>query len=158
MQAFFRGFGHPEDVADRVFDMLDVDGKGEVNYSEFMQHFDPVLGPQFRRARRAPLIQVDDSALEKEINDIAYIIQERLTTKYKTVHDAFRALDLNKDGDVCLSETRRFIRNFGMPPDKADKIFKALDKDGSGSIQYDEFVSIFGAERKPQQKTLRPML
>lgn len=145
MRGFFRGFGHDADVADTVFDLCDEDGTGEVDFASFMLHFDPVLGPAFRQAKREPRIKVEDPRLSKEVNDIAAVIEARLTTKYRSVHDAFRALDLNKDGTVSKSEMRTFVRNFGMSNDAADKMFKALDTDNAGDIMFNKFMALFSS-------------
>jgi len=143
MRGFFRGFGHDDEVADKVFDLCDSAGAGEVDFASFMIHFDPVLGPAFRQAKRAPRIKVEDPRLSKEVNDIAAVIEARLTTKYRSIQDAFRALDLNKDGTVSKSEMRTFVRNFGMSNDAADKIFQALDTDNQGEIMYMKFMALF---------------
>jgi len=148
MRGFFRGFGHPEEVADKVFDLLDEEGLGEIDFSDFMKHFDCILGTAFRQAKRIPLIPVEDPKLSKEVNDIAAIIGQRLTTKYKNIQEAFRALDLNKDGKVSQYEMRVFVKNFGMPIDSADKFFNALDSDGSGCIRYSEFVHLFSDKKE----------
>lgn len=143
MRAFFRGFGQPEDVADRVFDLLDDQDLGQIEFDAFMRHFDAVLGPAFRSAKRQPLIPVDDPSLAKEVNDIAEVILTRLATKYRNVQEAFRALDLNKDGKVSLHEMKVFIKQFNLPAGSADKFFIACDTDGSGFIAYNEFVQLF---------------
>lgn len=147
MQSFFRGFGWGEQVADRMFDMLKEEPHDEVDYKSFMSHFDKIIGSQFRQAKRQPLIEMDNKLIEKEVNDIALILQDRMTTKYKSVQDAFRAVDLNKDGSVCLQEMRTFFRNIGMSYSQAEKVFAALDQDGSGEIQYDEFIGLFGGQK-----------
>jgi len=144
LQAFFRGFGHPEYTADQVFDLLLEDGEEEIDFKSFMTHFDPVLGPAFRSAKRVPLIPCEDPSLVKEVNDIAMVISRSLQTKYKNVQSAFRAVDLNKDGKVSLYEMQVFIKQFNLPPASADKFFKAMDDDNSGYILYDEFIQLFG--------------
>jgi Ca2+-binding EF-hand superfamily protein len=149
MRGFLRGFGHTEETADRIFELL-ADGsskEGEtptVNFRDFMSHFDPVLGPQFRRARRAPLIAVQDQSLEREVNVIGAILKERLTTKYKDIREAFRALDLNHDGSISYTEMRTFMGQFNLPVESADKFWAVFDEDGSGEIQFDEFMALFG--------------
>eukprot|EP00931_Biecheleriopsis_adriatica_P022732 TRINITY_DN14529_c0_g2_i1.p1 TRINITY_DN14529_c0_g2~~TRINITY_DN14529_c0_g2_i1.p1 ORF type:complete len:613 (+),score=130.03 TRINITY_DN14529_c0_g2_i1:106-1944(+) len=143
LRAFFRGFGHAADVADRVFDLLDEDQLGQINFASFMKHFDSVLGPSFRSVKRNPIIPVEDPSLSKEVNDIAQVIRVRLTTKYKNVQVAFRALDLNKDGKVTVDELKVFIKQFNLHPSAAEKFFLALDVDGSGTITYHEFVALF---------------
>jgi Ca2+-binding EF-hand superfamily protein len=143
MRGFFRGFGHSEEVADRIFGLLHEPGRQEVDFKDFMRHFDGILGPAFRQSRRDPLIPCKDRHVESEVNKVATIILDRLITKYRNVHDAFRALDLNSDGMINQEEMRHFIRSFGMGVDTADNIFAALDADDSGGIQYDEFIELF---------------
>jgi len=160
MQSFFRGFGRDEQVADRIFDMLKEEPHFQVDFKSFMSHFDKIIGPQFRVGTRKPLIEMDDKSIEKEVNDIAVIIQDRMTTKYKSVQDAFRAVDLNKDGNVCLSEMKTLFRNIGMSYSQAEKVFAALDQDGSGEIQYDEFIGLFGSQKNKealQQERAKPL-
>merc|ERR1712032_100996 len=155
MRGFFRGFGHSDQIADKIFNLLVEDSHGGVDFNAFMSHFDSVLGPQFRCAKRTPMIELEDKRLEKEINDIAIAIQERLTTKYKSVQDAFRAMDLNKDGTVQLSELKVFFRSFGMPNDVAEKVFNVLCADGGidedGGVKYEEFTQLLGAS-KPKDR------
>lgn len=155
LRAFFRGFGHSDEVADKMFDLLAEESHGEVDFNAFMSHFDSVLGPHFRCAKRKPLIELEDKRLEKEINDIAMAIQQRLTTKYRSVQDAFRAMDLNKDGTVQLSELKIFFRGFGMPADVAEKVFNVLCSDGGmdedGGVKYEEFTQLLGAA-KPKER------
>lgn len=150
MRAFFRGFGYAEPVADKIFDMLVEDAHGGVDFNAFMSHFDSMLGPQFRCAKRKPLIEMENKVLEKEVNDLAIVIGQRLTTKYKSVQDAFRAMDLNKDGTVQLSELKTFFRSFGMQPEIAEKVFGVLAADGvdeGGGVKYKEFMQLFADKR-----------
>jgi len=150
MHGFFRGLGWDETRANWLFDMLKEDPHGEVDYKSFMSHFDRILGPQFRQGKRKPLIDVDDKAIEKEVNDIAHILQDRMTTKYKSVQDAFRAIDLNKDGGVCLQEMKTFFRNIGMSYSQAEKVFAALDTDGTGDVKYNKFIGLFGNQKSKE--------
>jgi Ca2+-binding EF-hand superfamily protein len=57
MRSFLRGFGWGEDVADRLFALLDEEERGEVDYNMFMAHFAPVLGPALFPATRSRLLQ-----------------------------------------------------------------------------------------------------
>eukprot|EP00931_Biecheleriopsis_adriatica_P056573 TRINITY_DN33525_c0_g1_i1.p1 TRINITY_DN33525_c0_g1~~TRINITY_DN33525_c0_g1_i1.p1 ORF type:complete len:595 (-),score=132.43 TRINITY_DN33525_c0_g1_i1:75-1859(-) len=145
MHDFFRGFGHSEAQADKVFDLLDQDMDGEINFKLFMSHFDRVLGQAFRKADRKPLIEVDNIRLGREVDAIAKAILDRLTTKYKNISEAFRALDLDKDGKVGKYEMRVFVKKLGLPADSADKFTAALDKDKTGYLSYHQFVKLFGS-------------
>lgn len=155
MVAFFRGFGYNEAKADKVFDLLVEPGQGNtVDFEFFMKQFETVLGPGFRCARRQPLIPVTDPVLSKAVNDIAIMIQERMTTKYRRITDAFRSLDLDKSGKISQTEMSTFLRQFGLQPEMASMFFRALDEDGSEEILYDEFMSLFSneADKKPDQE------
>lgn len=56
MRSFLRGFGWGQDVADRLFSLLDEEGRGEVDYNAFMAHFAPVLGPAVFPSTRSRLL------------------------------------------------------------------------------------------------------
>jgi len=152
MRSFLRGFGWSEDVADRIFHLMDTNGCGEIDYHEFMMHFDSVLGPANRPPKRSPKIAMGDRALEKDINQVARMLGEKLATKYKDVRSAFRAFDRDKDGTVTKTEVRDFFKTMCMPKEAADKVFMALDKDGSGQVEYDEFMSLFGPIIQPGEQ------
>eukprot|EP00441_Pelagodinium_beii_P027154 CAMPEP_0197660956 /NCGR_PEP_ID=MMETSP1338-20131121/51160_1 /TAXON_ID=43686 ORGANISM="Pelagodinium beii, Strain RCC1491" /NCGR_SAMPLE_ID=MMETSP1338 /ASSEMBLY_ACC=CAM_ASM_000754 /LENGTH=594 /DNA_ID=CAMNT_0043238419 /DNA_START=7 /DNA_END=1791 /DNA_ORIENTATION=- len=158
MRAFFRGFGHPEDVADRVFDLVDQEGQGEIDFAAFMSHFDSVLGPAFRQAKRQEMIQVSDPRQSKEVNDIAEFIGEHLVVKYKTVQDAFRAVDLNKDGKLSQYEMRVFVKKFGLSVDAADLFFHALDTEDTGYVLYSTFVQLFGGIKRGKDADTKQMV
>lgn len=146
MRSFLRGFGWSEDVADRLFLLLDEAGHGEVNYSDFMSHFEAVLGPANPPVERIQAVNVQDRRLEREINEVAALLGDRLRTKYKTAREAFRSLDLSNTGHITRSELRVFFRSLNMPIDAADQVFRVLAR-GADEIPYDEFVDLFGPEQ-----------
>jgi Ca2+-binding EF-hand superfamily protein len=143
MRDFFARFGYNDKVADRVFELLAEEETMDVSYAAFMAHFDLVVGPQFRQAKRTPLIPVEDHRHQHTVDLVAKSMQERMTTKYKDVHSAFRDLDLNKDGTVDRYEMRVFLKKMGHEK-VADTFFDALDEDKSGNISYDEFIALCG--------------
>jgi len=144
MRSFFRGFGWPEDVADRVFNMLDEEGHGEVDYNQFMAYFESVLGPANRPAPRARNLSAATPVLEREVNEIASVISEKIATKFRKPRDAFSALDLTNDGLITRNEMRVFFRTMCMPVSAADKVYDALNTNGSDMIKCDDFKALFG--------------
>jgi len=143
MQGFFRGFGYTEDISDRIFGLLVEKETGDVNFAAFMAHFDKIIGPQFRQAKRTPLIPVLDGRHQNEVEKVVRAIQERMTTKYKTVTEAFRDVDLNKDGSIDRHEMRVFLKKLGHER-SAEQFFDALDENGDSLISYDEFAALCG--------------
>jgi len=143
MHNFFRGFGHPEEVADRIFDLLDQEGKGEIEYSVFMSHFESVLGRDFRNFSEQPPIYLEDPIKCKEVNETADSLKRRLLTRSRNMKEAFRALDSDHDGQVSRSELRMFGKKVGVTMQSCDQLFDALDVEGVGSINFLQFTRIF---------------
>jgi len=149
MRSFLRGFGWPHEVADRLFNALDEDQCGTVDYNLFMSYFDAVLGPANRPAPRGELIPETEMALKQEVNQVAAILREKLMTKFSGARQAFSTLDLSNDGQITLTEMRFFFRSMCMPVDAATKVFKCLCKDGSETVRYDDFLALFGPVDRP---------
>jgi len=59
----------------------------------------------------------------------------------------FRMYDKDKSGCIDTMEMRAMLLNFNIQMDDAnfDKLMRKIDPDGSGEIQYDEFLDFFGA-------------
>jgi Ca2+-binding EF-hand superfamily protein len=86
--------------------------------------------------------------VKRDVDKILCVIKDRMTTKYRCMRDAFRAVDLDNDGGVCPREMRNFVRSFGLPEEKADGIFHALDRHGRGHVKFRDFVQVFGVRDK----------
>jgi len=142
MRSFFRGFGHPKDVADRVFDLLQ-DKRGEVEYAVFMSHFESVLGRDFRQLAKAPILSLEDPMASREVDGTIEIVKRFLMTKCKNLKEAYRILDSNKDGKVNNQEMRVFAKRIGVSAAAADQLFDALDVEKIGWINYLQFTRLF---------------
>lgn len=144
MRDFFRGFNKSESFADCVFDLLDPEGSGKVDFAEFLAHFDEVLTPAHRQVERAPVIGLQDLERSRKVATVVNAIGHRMLTKYKNARQAFRDLDLDKDGKVSRQELRFFVKKMGLPLETADVLFEALSPtDFGGLIEQETFVSLF---------------
>lgn len=144
MRDFFRGFNKSEAFADQVFDLLDPERTGKVDFGEFLAHFDEVLTPAHRQAERAPVIGLKDLERSRQVATVVNAIGHRMLTKYKNARQAFRDLDMDKDGKVCRQELRFFVKKMGLPVEAADVLFEALSPtDFGGLIEQETFVSLF---------------
>lgn len=99
---------------------------------------------------------IREERLRKMFEDDAN--EERRRAQWPPIEHPAACRVVDKDGTVSLHEVRVFLRNFGMSPLAAEKFFRALDKDGSGSIKYDEFIALFDTTEKNQKKSVEPQL
>jgi Ca2+-binding EF-hand superfamily protein len=102
--------------------------------------------------KRAEAQELTDAELEKEMRDVMKDIGEKIHLKFRHVRDAFRPLDLSHNGKITLTEMRSFLRGFGWPHDVADRLFKALDHDACGEIDFNAFVAHFDAVLGPANR------
>merc|ERR1711975_130766 len=76
---------------------------------------------------------------------------------FRELRQAFRWVDLSKDGKVTRAEVENFFRIFSVPRDTADYLFVVLDAEQCDEINHSDFVDIFGPamgieHREPSHK------
>ncbi|XP_023328336.1 calmodulin-like protein 12 [Eurytemora carolleeae] len=59
------------------------------------------------------------------------------------IKSQFKALDLNGDGRITLSELINAMGSTGADAGMAEQIFYSLDKDGDDSVYWEEFLDSF---------------
>mmetsp|Transcript_53823 Transcript_53823/g.122435 ORF Transcript_53823/g.122435 Transcript_53823/m.122435 type:complete len:569 (-) Transcript_53823:235-1941(-) len=71
------------------------------------------------------------------------VMASQLTeTAIRDLQDMFKSLDDNQDGTICISELREGMDKLGMTlTDDIEQIFMDCDTDGSGRIDYSEFIA-----------------
>lgn len=60
---------------------------------------------------------------------------------FKSLRDAFRALDKNNTGLLHLNEIKQAFKDSSIPQEDLDDIFKAIDFDKDGLINYSQFLT-----------------
>jgi Ca2+-binding EF-hand superfamily protein len=78
--------------------------------------------------------------------ELALVIENigrKLPLKFDKPRDAFRPLDVERDGKITPSEMRSFLRGFGWGQDVADRFFSLLDDEGRGEVDYNAFMAHF---------------
>ena len=140
---------------DVLFDAIDTDGNGSLEYPELYQLLKPEEALAAPLRKGAVQFQVRDKGastkLRKSAKDPRFQatplraasledIRGALSNDRTRVIDAFRCLDKNGDGTVTMREFRACLPLLGFEntPQKADQIFRELDADGSGRIEYEE--------------------
>lgn len=91
-----------------------------------------------------------------EFKRMARMIGEKAEFKYRTVRDAFVAVDANGDGKLDVHEITAFFKHFGLAEDVALHFFKLMDRDGSGDIDWKEFMAVFAPVFRPSETFSHP--
>ena len=135
-----------EDDAKEVFNLIDVDGNGEVSLEEAIQILD--VGHQsieeFEASERDR--REENSSTSTRISQEVYTY---ITTKFSTVRSAFRSFDptsFDRDGTVMLrkfGEAIKCLKLQGVTDNDVEKFVRNLDEDGSDRIDYSEFLTKF---------------
>ena len=60
---------------------------------------------------------------------------------FKTLREAFRALDTENLGMLSMQEIKQAFKDSSMNADDVDRIFRTLDTNGDGLINYSEFLA-----------------
>eukprot|EP00345_Euplotes_harpa_P009424 CAMPEP_0168342904 /NCGR_PEP_ID=MMETSP0213-20121227/15707_1 /TAXON_ID=151035 /ORGANISM="Euplotes harpa, Strain FSP1.4" /LENGTH=313 /DNA_ID=CAMNT_0008349961 /DNA_START=560 /DNA_END=1502 /DNA_ORIENTATION=+ len=139
-----------EEAVDLVKKCLTYDMDKRISASEALEH------PWFKKFAKAD--KVKKSLASKALNNLknfraeqklkqatlAYIVSQCLTKEETDkMEEIFSSMDKNNDGMLSKQEIKEgYEEHFGIPIDdeELDKIFEAIDTDGSGAIDYSEFL------------------
>jgi Ca2+-binding EF-hand superfamily protein len=74
-------------------------------------------------------------------------MQAAIRAKFADIHGAFRTFDTNGDGLISLYEFKRALYlHLGVLPSHMDALFRYIDTNDSGYINYDEWLNFFGQD------------
>ncbi|MEV7779975.1 EF-hand domain-containing protein [Kitasatospora sp. NPDC088351] len=148
---------------EKIFNALDTDHNGYVEWSDFQQLVDRLLTEYRldRGDRRATALHAGyamfwqelarhaDANGDQRISKDEYIAAARASILDNSRFDSvdglsnvlFDVIDVNGDNEIDKSEFARFLGNvWGVPAPDTAQAFAALDTDGDGRISRSEFV------------------
>ena len=173
---FVGGYGDFE--IDAVFDELDEDGSGKVDYNELNRKVREAAGLQavakhkLRRAAggckgavlgtgvkldAAKLVPLDSTAGVSSAT-LAAELRRVLQDNAVRVIDLFRQWDEDGDGTISKSEFARAVPALGIEAPEAvvDALFDSFDPDGSGTIEYTELSMLLKRQVRVRAPSSRP--
>eukprot|EP00928_Gymnodinium_smaydae_P025819 TRINITY_DN2045_c0_g3_i1.p1 TRINITY_DN2045_c0_g3~~TRINITY_DN2045_c0_g3_i1.p1 ORF type:complete len:311 (+),score=36.29 TRINITY_DN2045_c0_g3_i1:112-1044(+) len=125
--------------------------------SELQVHTDAIFLPKAplsaRTPRRAPGAQygsyrpqvaplkTDGDIADREIAAMLHHVGTKCAQKFSKARQAFRFVDVNKDGKISREEIAQFFDVFNMPKDRVNCFFDFLDEDRSGDVETCEFIA-----------------
>merc|ERR1719253_228127 len=85
------------------------------------------------------------SVADLELHTTCEQIGQKAAMKYRTVREALRYVDADRDGWVTRSEIHYFFRSYDITSETApDHLSDVLDPRGLGEIEYKAFVNYMG--------------
>jgi len=90
-----------------------------------------------------PQVSSHHHLTNREHDYIARHISDQLRTNYKTLYQAYQAIDMDRDGHIDRSETRRFLTKQGFSTKVADQFYDRINSDGSKGVSYPKFQKQF---------------
>jgi len=130
-EAFLKRFGHGKKAAQHG-GILDI---GLINPRDIA------------RTRGCTTPKIELSTAEK-------VLKTKLATQFDECAKAFRSFDYDHNGTVSFEEFRKLLHRFNISLHNESQerlLFNAVDPDGSGEIDYREFLAHYGFELKPKE-------
>lgn len=136
--------------ASALFDMLDEDGSGSIDYTELDHRLTADLRDRRAAALRsqplepleaASAVDVPKLVLGDDPQDMLDTLRGALEKHMSRIIDVFHQWDEDGSGTISKQEFRRALPMIGLrncPRTVIDTLFDALDEDHSGSIEYRE--------------------
>jgi Ca2+-binding EF-hand superfamily protein len=126
-----------------VFESLDHDGNYTIQLQEFLEYMYSPAGPAFafgqQQQRQSAMGGIGGRAQTAPERGSRYEPRMRLSEQLKRQFDK---LDTNGDRTLSFEEMRSILRteNVSLTDTDLELLFSEVDKDRSGTVNFDEFV------------------
>jgi len=134
----------------KAFDMFDRDKKGCI-HTNMVATILRTLGQNFEEKDLKELIEeIDiDGSGELEFDEFLtltarYLVDEDSEAMQEELREAFRMYDKEGNGYINVSALREILRALDdkLTEDELDEMIAEIDTDGSGTVDFDEFMEM----------------
>ena len=160
---------NPNDPAlRRLFERADNNSSGHIDYQEFQTYFGELIQPSHHAHNSQAAKHHLNHGMEARPSSAAAckrrgvqasrrksashtLFHDKMTTKYRNIRGAFRAIDKDHDHKVDWAEVQGLLLNFNMNPEDPamHKLFERADADHDGNVNFQEFKAHFGKLLEP---------
>ena len=89
-----------------------------------------------------------------EMQEAVTAVENQIAARFRKMRDAFKTLDVDQSGTISRAELKRGLKHWNLlgaddasNEDLIDSLMAACDKDGSGEIDYKEFVDTLARDK-----------
>jgi Ca2+-binding EF-hand superfamily protein len=147
LQKMFQSYGLCATDANKLFDSIDKERTGEINFKDLGERLPEFLNvkevPRKHNAATNTRLVRADSIDNETLAQICDHAGDKAAMKFKNMPQAFRLVKRDLENKVDRFEVRNFFRQNGSKTTLADKFFEKLDKKGEGKIDFAEFQNHF---------------
>ncbi len=146
-------------VLTEVFNTIDVDRNGSIDYREFKDAFGEGIcgggyeGMDVFHGEKSHIENIKNRCLRNsprnmKLETAITELRTRMATQHTKVKTAFRALDRDSSGKLEKGELLLLLKNYHIKLRDADvdKLIARIDTDNSGKVSYREFNNFFGSD------------
>lgn len=133
---------------------LDLDASGAVDYDEFVTIFYEERAGRAVQSRRASTkaptknTAEDKRARAARLRELEVKWMKRVLNCHASIEAAFNEYDVDDSRALDHAEFRRFMTRYGIVREEdIAALIRRLDVDGSGTVDFDEFASVFNPLR-----------
>lgn len=134
----------------KAFDMFDKDKKGVI-HTNMVSTILRTMGQTFEERDLKDIIEeIDtDGSGELEFDEFLtlaarFLVEEDTEAMQEELREAFRLYDKEGNGYINVSDLREILRALedNMSEDELDEMIAEIDTDGSGTVDFDEFMEV----------------
>jgi Ca2+-binding EF-hand superfamily protein len=140
-------YGHKKKSRAEVHKMMlevDVDGSRQIEYDEFVQ----MMAPRVAAARSNSKMSGGKMGVDEKSKRLIEAMNRYGLSgaDLEKISKSFNAFDKNGDGRISLDEMGKSMAELGhlYTQEELKGMLESVDADGSGEVEYDEFVSLMG--------------
>ena len=160
---FNKGGASLSDAAiDKMFQYIDKDGSGSITFEEFKAYLIAKKRATEKKRRRLEQqqerrIKYQKEQKKRQEEDGVKEEAKEMDPETKKLQNLWNTMDADQSGTLTKNELKSGFSKGGATLSDAaiDKMFKYIDKDGSGSITFDEFATYMKRKKKKRQKSMK---